>query len=204
MDAENTEIKTSSILKAVEILVGLLALTVGITDLFPFSFFGFSVIAAISFLSLVIPGTMLLVVGAFSLASAFSSGLSSLTKEIIAVTSALTILVALIILFFQLVATGEHWLNLLFGIGLLSYGVGLITVGALASEYDSGVRAFIASMGFIIAVLAVIISAFLLVRVYSNYHYTYVYFVNITFILIGIDCLALGIMSILSKKVLHP
>jgi len=198
--AENTGTKTSIWLNAVAVLVGLLAFIVGIVDLFPFKFFGVSAAGAIVLLSLVIPGTMLLVVGAFSLASAFSSGFSSLTKQIGTLTSVLTILVALTILFFQLVSTGEHWLNLLFGIGLLSYGVGLVAFGALPSECNSGLRLFTAFVGVVIAFLGVIVSASRLVHVYSDAYYTYAYFVNIAFILIGFDCLVTVTLNLLLKK----
>jgi hypothetical protein len=104
---------------------------------------------------------------------------------------------AVIILFFMLIATGALWLRFLFGIGLLSYGLARITVGILSSEFNSGLRALITLLGIIIVVYSIIIFTFPFVRIHSNVYLTYGYFVNMTFIWIGIDCLASAIAGIL-------
>jgi hypothetical protein len=78
----------------------------------------------------------------------------------------------------------------LFGIGLLSYGVARVTVGTSASESNSGVRALNALIGLLIAFFAIIAIAFPLVQIRSDFHWSYTFFVNIAFGVMGIDFLA--------------
>jgi hypothetical protein len=168
--------------------------------MYPFRFFGIQTGVLILFLSIVMLGSTLLVIGIFSLVSAFSYLLTGLTRVINTVTSLLAVLTAIIILFFQMVITGQHWLHVLFGIGLLSYAIGRIGVGAFAGEYDSGLRVFIVLLGSTIAVFSIIVAAFQFVRIRSDFYYTYLYFVNITIILIGAECLGSGVLSMLMKR----
>jgi hypothetical protein len=89
-----------------------------------------------------------------------------------------------------MIAAGDPWLRFLFGIGLLSYGIARITAGTLSNEFNSGSRALITLLGIFIVVFSIIIIAFPLVQIQSNVYLGYGYFVNITFIFIGIDSLA--------------
>ncbi len=195
MNDENTQVKNSSAYNAIEILVGLAVLTSVMLNLFDFRLF-IAIFGAFG-LTFMLLGTALLAIGGLRLGSTFLYGFSSLTKKVNTITSILTIMAAVIILFFIMVATGGRWLYLLFGIGLLSYSIGRITIGALSSELNSGLRALIILIGIIIVVFSIIIFANPLVPIYYNVYVTYVYFVNITFILIGIDSLTSATADIL-------
>jgi len=195
MNDENTKVKNSSVYNAIEILLGLAVLTSVMLDLFDFRLF-IAIFGAFG-LTFTLLGTALLAMGALRLGGTFLYGFSSLTKKVNTITSVLTIMAAVIILFFMLIATGALWLRFLFGIGLLSYGLARITVGILSSEFNSGLRALITLLGIIIVVYSIIIFTFPFVRIHSNVYLTYGYFVNMTFIWIGIDCLASAIAGIL-------
>lgn len=195
MNDENTKVKNSSVYNVIEILLGLAVLTSVMLDLFDFRLF--IAIFGTFGLTFMLFGTALLAMGVLRLGSTFLCGFSSLTKKVNAITSVLTIMAAVIILFFIMIATGTLWLRFLFGIGLLSYGFARITVGILSSEFNSGLRALITLLGIVIVVFSMIIFAFPFVRIHSNVYLTYDYFVNMTFIWIGIDCLASAIAGIL-------
>ena len=157
-------VKNSSVLSAIEILLGLIILTLVMLDVFDFRLF-FAIFGVLS-VTFILRGLALLSIGVLRLGTSFSYGFSSLVKKFNIVTSVLTILVAVTILFFEMVAMGLHWLNLLFGIGLLSYGIGRITVGALTNGFNSGFRALIALTGCVVAAFSVIIIVFPDVRFY--------------------------------------
>jgi|GEM_PF-1999742 hypothetical protein len=195
MNDENTKVKNSSVYNVIEILLGLAVLTSVMLDLFDFRLF--IAIFGTFGLTFMLFGTALLAMGVLRLGSTFLCGFSSLTKKVNAITSVLTIMAAVIILFFIMIATGTLWLRFLFGIGLLSYGFARITVGILSSEFNSGLRTLITLLGIVIVVFSMIIFAFPFVRIHSNVYLTYGYFVNMTFIWIGIDCLASAIAGIL-------
>jgi len=182
-----------------EFLVGLLALIIGIVTLYPFKFFNLGIGAEIMFYGVTLLAVAMLIVGIFRLASVFSFETLSLPKKINVVTSVLTVAMAVVILYFQMVVIGERWLHLLFGIGLLSYAVGRVTIGALTTEYKSGLRAFISLIGIIIGVFSIIIILFQMTPIHSEgsltVYLTYTYFTGITLVLIGVDCLVSAILA---------
>ena len=198
MNDENTKVKNSSVYNAIEILLGLVVLTSVMLDLFDFRLF-ISIFGAFG-LTLIFLGTVLLAIGVLRFGSTFLNGFSSLPQKVNAITSVLTVSAAVIILYFQMFSTGEQWLHLLFGIGLLSYGIGRIIFGGLTSGLNSVLRALITLLGFIIIVFSIIVILFPIVPIYSHagltVTLTYTYFVEIAFILIGIDSLASAIAGI--------
>ena len=181
-----------------EILVGLFAFVIGIVTLYPFKFFSIGIGAEIMVYGITLLAVAMLVVGVFRLSSVFSFETLSLPKKINVVTSVLTVAMAVVILYFQMVAIGGRWLHLLFGIGLLSYAVGRVTIGALTTEYKSVLRAFISLIGIIIGVFSTTIILFQMVPIHSEgsltAYLTYSYFTGITLVLIGIDCLVSAIL----------
>ena len=171
-----------SVYNVIEILLGLLILVSVILNMFDFIFF-ISIFGPFG-LTFMLLGTMLLAVGAIRLRSVFFDEFSSLTKKINATTSVLTLLAAVVILFFVMIATGDLWLRSLFGIGLLSYGIGRIAVGTLASKFNFGLRTLIALFGLTIAFFSIIVLSFPMVQVHPNVYVTYGYFVDVAFLLI--------------------
>jgi hypothetical protein len=198
MNIANTKPKILGIYYAVEILVGLVVLASVLLNLFDFRLF-IAIFGAFG-LTFMLLGTALLSIGALRLGSTFLNGYTSLTKKVNTVTSVLTVMAAVMILFFSMIATEGLWFRFLFGIGLLSCGIGRITLGGLAREVNSGLRAFTALIGITIAVLSIIVISFPMVSIHPNVYLTYAYFVNIAFLLVGTDCLASAILSMFLQK----
>jgi hypothetical protein len=187
-----------------EILVGLLTLIATAITLYPFKFFGIRTGGMILFFGIIISAVTLLVVGIFRLASVFSYGSLSLAIKINVVTSVLTMAVAVVILYFQIVVIGTSWLNLLFGFGLLSYAIGRVVIGALKNEFHFGLRAFNFAIGIAIGILSIIVIFFPLVLISSGansqVYLPYGYFARIALILIGVDCLVSAILGMFLRK----
>ena len=95
----------------------------------------------------------------------------------------------MVILFFPLIAA--ETIVILIGIGLLIYAIGRLAVGGAASNLSGALRALIILTGVLVAIFAIIIILFPVVGVY-----TYAFFVSLSFIFIGIDSLASGIVGI--------
>jgi len=213
MNAENPTEKTGRYRRFIEILVGLLALIIGVIYLTPvFRLFSIPIKLQLTFLYYIIFGVVLLAIAVFGLIGAFTSGLARLTKHINAVTSILIITAAVTILFFQMIATGQDWFHFLFGISLLSYTVGRIAIVALAHDYKIGLRAFILGIASAVGVLSVIVilftQIFLSASTNSNHLlsgtvYVFMssdYFVIIALVLIRVDFLVAAILTLLRQK----
>lgn len=173
--------KPSSGYRAIEIVLGLVALAVGVLALF----FPTAVVVTL----VVLFGLALLIIGFLRLATSFSSHLPSSARTTNAVIGILSMIVALVILVFPLFATVS--LVVLVGIGLLIYGIGRILVGGAAGNLSAGLRALVILLGIIVVVFAVMVIFFPVVGIY-----TYAFFVSLSFILIGIDSLASGIAGV--------
>lgn len=194
MKDENTKAKNSGVFNAVEILVGLAVLTSVMLYLFDFGFF--TAIFGAFGLTFMLLGTALFAIGVLKFGSTFLDEFSSLTKKVNTATSFLTIIAAAAILFFVMIASENLWLHFLFGIGLLSYGIARITVGILAKDFNFGLRTLTTLLGILIIVFSLIVIAFPLVQIGSNEYLSYGYFVNLTFIFVGIDILVSTIAGI--------
>lgn len=173
-----TETRTSGGYRALEIILGLVALVAGFLALF----FPAAVIVTL----VVFFGIIILVIGILRVATAGSShwlvGSSRGTNIAIGI---ILIIIGLLILFFPLPAAIT--VAILLGIGLLVYGIGRIVVGIGAHNMNGGVRALLILLGILIAVFGLIVIFFPVLGVW-----TYAFFVSIAFILIGIDALAAG------------
>lgn len=175
--------ETSSAYRALEIILGLVALSIGVLALvFP---------TAIFVTLVVFFGIALIIVGILRLATAASSDwLMQAIRKINAVIGILAIIFGVIILFVPLFAT--EVLIILIGFGLLIYGIGRIVVGTTAGRYLSGgLRVFLILAGVLIVVFSLITIFFPVVGII-----TYAVFVSLAFILIGIDSLATGIAGV--------
>jgi hypothetical protein len=195
-----------------EILVGLLALITAYITLYPFKLGAIGTFI-FAFGTIIVASTML-VVGIFRMANVFSFETLSLAKKINVGTSGLTIAMAVIILYLQIVSGreflqviggGARWLHVLFGLGLLGYAVGLVAMGVLSREYHFGLRAYYSAIGIAIGVLSFIVLSFQMVLTSSvvgggKFYLTYGYFVRIALILIGVDCLISAITDVLLKR----
>ena len=173
--------KTSGAYRAIEIILGLVALAVGALALiFP---------AGVVVTIVVLFGIALLVIGVLRLATAASSDwLAPTTRKTNSIIGILAIIFGAIILFAPFFATTA--VVILIGLGLLFYGVGRIVVGGAASNLSGGLRALLVLAGILIVVFSLIVIFFPVVGIY-----TYAFFVSIAFILIGIDSLASGIVG---------
>ena len=171
--------RVSGAYRAIEFILGLIALAVGILALvFP---------TAVVVSLVVFFGIALLAIGILRLASSASSGWSTgSTRTANAVIGIIAIIIGLIILFVPLFAT--EVLVILIGIGLLVYGIGRIAVGGGGHNLSGGLRALLIVLGFLIVVFALIVIFFPVIGIY-----TYAFFVSIAFLLIGIDSIAAGI-----------
>jgi hypothetical protein len=215
----NTKIKTGNRLLVTQILVGLLALAVGIISLAPIKFLGFPIGLQVTILSYVIFGVVLIAVAGFRLANAFSLETSRLAKQIDVATSIIIIIPTILILYLQLISYEQLWFHYLFGIGLLSYAIGRIAIGLLERE-NKLERFFTLGLGSAIGVLAVIVlllrfipisqtSAMVIsngnttITVPSGVHVTALssgYLVIIALILIGINLLLPSILTVLLRR----
>jgi hypothetical protein len=182
-----------------EILVGLLTLIMTIVTMYPFGLFGIRNGGIILVFGIIISGITLLMVGIFRLANVFSRETLSLAQKINVVTSVPVVAAAVVILYFQIVATGSSWLHFLFGAGLLSYSVGRVIIGAFTREQNLGLRAFNLALGMAVGVLSVIVIFFPLVLISSiigaQTYIPYGYFTRIALILIGVDYLVSAILG---------
>lgn len=172
---------TSGAYRAIEIILGLVALAIGILALvYP---------TAVVVTLVVFFGIALLLIGILRLATAASSNWAeSSTRKTNAIIGILAIIFGAIILFVPFFAT--EVLVIFIGIGLLIYGIGRIAVGGAAGNLSGGLRALLIIVGIIVAIFALIVIFFPLIGIY-----TYAFFVSIAFILIGIDSIASGIVG---------
>ena len=189
----------------VEILVGFLVLTTIVMTWYPFKFFNAQTeIDIMFFYGIVVSALLLLIVGVFMLATAFSYDSLSLAKNVNVGAGALVVFAAVVLLFFQMVGMGQHWLHILFGIGLLSYAAGRVVFGALTAQTNFGLGVFNSAIGVSIGVLSIIVILFQMVLVSSassvKVYYPYGYFTNISFILIGIDCIVSASLGMLFNR----
>lgn len=177
----STTAKPSGGYRALEIVLGLVAFAVGILALvFP----TLVVVTLVVFF-----GLALLIIGFLRLATSYSPQLPSSARTTNAAIGILAIIVALIILLFPTFATVS--LVVLVGIGLLIYGVGRIVVGGAVHSLSGGLRALLILLGFIVAFFALVVIFFPVVGIY-----TYAFFASLSFILIGIDSLASGVVGV--------
>ena len=198
--------RMGSNIRVIEVLVGLLALVIGIIYLAPIRLLGFSIGLGTVILSYIIFGVVLIVVAACRLVGAFSYEISKLTKQIVAITSILVIIPMALILFFELISAEQSWFHYLFGIGLLSYAIGRIAIGLFARQYNLGWRAIALGFGSAICVLSIIVLWFRLIPLSSNNTSSYgvslssLYLVIMSLIIIGIDFLLSSLMLLRWNK----
>jgi uncharacterized membrane protein HdeD (DUF308 family) len=172
--------KPSGTYRALEIVLGLVALAVGFLAL---AFPQFVVVTL-----MVLFGIALLLVGILRLATAYSPHFYGSTRGTNAAIGILAIILALIILLFPTFATVS--VVVLIGIGLFIYGIGRIVVGGAATNLPGGLRGLLILVGVLVALFGLIIIFVPAVGIL-----TYAFFVSLAFILIGIDSLASGIVG---------
>ncbi len=173
--------KASGNYRALEIVLGIIALAVGVLVLvFP----SIVIITLIVFFALA-----LFAVGILRLATAASSAFPPSIRGVNAAIGIIAILVAIVMAFVPALAAA--FLVVLLGIALLIYGIGRIVVGGTATNLNMGLRAALVVLGLIVAVFAVIVIVFPSVGVY-----TYAFFAAIAFLAIGLDSLISGIAGI--------
>jgi uncharacterized membrane protein HdeD (DUF308 family) len=179
MSTTNTKPDVSGTYRTLEIILGLVAVAVGILALF------FPTVVVVTVI--VLFGIALLAIGILRVATAATSkGLSSSTRKTNALIGVLVIILASLILFFPALATAT--IVILLGLGLLFYGIGRIVVGGTSTNASGGLRALLIVLGIL-----VVIFAFIVLFVPAIGVYTYAFFIAIAFILIGIDSLVSGI-----------
>jgi len=191
---------------SLELLVGLLTLSMTIITMYPFRFFGTRTGGTIFVFGIIFSGLTLLLVGIFRFASFFSYEAFSLTKKINVVTSVLVMATAITILYFQIVGTENMLLHFLFGVGLLSYSAGLATAVTFSRESNLGLSTINLAVGIAVGILSIIVIFFPYVLISSvppsQVYISYVYFARIALVLIGVDCLVSAILgsSLADKK----
>ncbi len=170
--------KSSGAYRAVEIVLGIIALVVGLLALF----FPTAVVVTL----VVLFGIALLAIGILKIASALTMGSayrsSRTTNAIIGIVA---LIIGIVILFFPFFATAT--IVILIGFGFLVYGLGRLVIGGAASNLSGGIRALMILFGLLVAIFGIIIILFPAIGVY-----TYAFFVSLALILIGIDAIASG------------
>lgn len=167
--------------RAIEIILGIIALAAGILALF----FPTAVVVTL----VVFFGIALLAIGVLRIASALSSGMHGSTRTTNAIIGVVALIIGLVILFFPTFAT--ETIVILIGFGFLIYGLGRLVIGGAASNLSGGLRALMILLGILVAIFGVVIIIFPVVGVY-----TYAFFVSLALIVIGVDSLASGIVGI--------
>ncbi len=170
--------KPSGAYRALEIILGLVALAIGVLALvFP---------TAVVVTLVVFFGIALVIIGILRLATSVTSGGS--TRAANAAIGLIALIIGLVILFVPYFATDV--LVIFIGIGLLVYGIGRIAVGGVDRHLSGGLRALLIIVGLLVVAFALIIIFFPMVGIY-----TYAFFVSIALILIGIESIAAGIVG---------
>jgi uncharacterized membrane protein HdeD (DUF308 family) len=174
--------KSSGAYRALEIILGIIALAVGILALF----FPTAVVVTLVMLF----GIALLAIGILKIASALTTGGSyGSTRTANAVIGVVALIIGLIILFFPYFATAT--IVILIGFGFLIYGLGRLVIGGAGSHLSMGLRALMILFGILVAIFGLIIIFFPVIGVY-----TYAFFVSLALILIGIDAIASGAVGL--------
>jgi uncharacterized membrane protein HdeD (DUF308 family) len=173
---------SSGAYRAIEIILGIIALAAGILALF----FPTAVVVTL----VVFFGIALMLVGILRIASAVTSGgMYGSTRTTNAIIGFVALIIGILILFFPFFATDI--IVILIGFGFLVYGLGRLVIGGAASNLSGGLRALMILFGILVAVFGVIIILFPVVGVW-----TYAFFVSLALIVIGVDSLASGIVGV--------
>jgi uncharacterized membrane protein HdeD (DUF308 family) len=168
--------KISGSYRSIEIILGLIALAIGVLALF----FPAAVVVTL----VVLFGIALVIIGILRLAAVlFLESMQGFARKTNSIIGILAILIGAVMLFFPLLAAAT--MIILIGLGLLIYGIGRIIVGIASSDLNGGLRILLSLIGFIILFFALIVIFFPI--------YSYAFFASIAFILIGIESLASGI-----------
>jgi uncharacterized membrane protein HdeD (DUF308 family) len=170
--------KTSGGYRAIEIILGVVALILGILALvYPIA----TVVTIVFFF-----GLALFIIGILRLATGASSewlpGASRKTNIAIGI---IAIILGLIIMFAPFFSA--QIIIILIGFGILIYGIGRIVVGG-AAPMSGGMRALLIIFGLIVAVFGLMVIIFPAIGAF-----TYTFFVSLALIVIGIDAIASGI-----------
>jgi uncharacterized membrane protein HdeD (DUF308 family) len=172
---------SSGAYRAIEIILGIIALAAGILALF----FPTAVVVTL----VVFFGIALMLVGILRVASAVTSGMHGSSRTTNAIIGFVALIIGILILFFPFFATNV--IVILIGFGFLVYGLGRLVIGGAASNLSGGLRALMILFGILVAVFGIIIILFPVIGVW-----TYAFFVSLALIVIGIDSLASGIIGI--------
>jgi uncharacterized membrane protein HdeD (DUF308 family) len=173
---------SSGAYRAIEIILGIIALAAGILALF----FPAAVVVTL----VVFFGIALLAIGILRIATAVStSNLYRSTRSTNAIIGVVALIIGLIILFFPVFST--EVIVILIGFGFLVYGLGRLVIGGAAKNLSTGLRAGMVILGILVAIFGIVIILFPVIGVY-----TYAFFVSLALILIGIDSLASGAVGI--------
>jgi hypothetical protein len=191
LDTANASPKTLRTYSILELLLASIALTIPILNLKAFLLF-----VSIAGLTMVLYGIALLSTGALRLATVFTYKFPKALEEINASTSIVTIGAALAVLYFQIITPANQWLQYLFGLGLLGYGVGRIVFGVLTRGCNVGLAALALLCGLIVSAISVIVLLFQSNNYLLPPFASYTSFVNLALIVIGVESLASSIVKL--------
>jgi hypothetical protein len=197
----DTNGKTVKSFRVMDILVGLMALLIGILYLAPVKFLGFSICLEMAVFSYVVFSVVLIVVAASRLVGTFSLEISKMAKQIAVTTSILVVISMIFILFFEIVSAEQSWFHYLFGLGLLSYAIGRIAIGFFARQYNFGWRAITLGFGIAISILSIVVLWFRLIPLSSNNNTSYGVFLSSGFLIIP-SLIIIGIDFLISSLIL--
>lgn len=182
MSTNPSKPKISGAYRALEIILGIVAIAIAITAII------FPTITVVTLV--VLFGIALMAIGILKIAAAATSmGLGNLTRSANAVIGIIALIIGLIVVFFPGFAT--IFIVVLLGIGLIIWGIGRIAAaGAAGKTFSSGLKALLVILGILIIILGFIVIFVPVIGVF-----TYAFFFAIALFLIGIDALASGIVG---------
>ena len=173
--------KSSTAIRALLVILGVVALVVGFLAWFYPDIFFYSLIF--------IFGITLTILGILRLATAFPKEQPSNTRKINAAIGVGALILGVLVLVFPEFA-GITAVVLL-SIGFMIWGIGLVAVQGIASEAGMGMKILSIILGIIVIALSVVMIFYPEVG-----GFTYVFFASLAFMMIGIEAMAVGIAGV--------
>ena len=197
--------KIESKLFAIDILIGLLALVIGIISIAPITFFGYNISIAMLALSYFIFYIVFILAGVSILVKFFSPKISELISRITVATGILVIIPMVIILFINMTSAESTWFHYLVGLGMLSYVVGRIAFSLFSNQFNRGLKVFVIGICTAIGVLSAIVFWFRLIPLPGNTHTYSVYlgwhyFATVALVLVGVDLLLSSTLVLIIRR----
>jgi uncharacterized membrane protein HdeD (DUF308 family) len=177
MSTPTTTTKQSGGLRALEIILGIIALIVG---------FGAIFFPGVFFVTLIVLfGIAMIAIGIIKLATALPKDAEPTSRKVNAGIGIAALIIGILVLVFPYVASVS--LVVILSIGFMIWGVGLMVKGLVGTS-GTGMKILEFLFGILVLSMAILMIFYPEVGIY-----TYTFFAAIAFMMIGIEALAVGI-----------